>query len=501
MAELFGNMPGGGNGGTGAVSKAAQPVPPAAAAATTANGDGGAPGQQSYERGLDSGLAKAAPSAQGLSQKTYRSFRRRLDLFSRQCRRRGTSVAVEGAFLVLSQLQDVAWDASESIDYDDIELSDDPFQPIVKVLDTLFQHEEEVELPERCQEFFEQFQRERQEELQAYLVRHATMLKKLKDLQVDVPPLLAGWHLLTRSGVPRWTHPQVKAMCNGNLTVEGVARSLTRMFGGDSKPNAKDTTFRNEVHMVDNDMDDDEAYETYYYDDEEAYEIYYNHDEDDYMDDAYYQDTVADEEIPQDLDEATLVVEDAYINYLDSRRKMRELALSRGFYPVVAIDMNDNYGKGGGKSYGKGRNSGGGGKSKGKSKGKGGGKSKGKGSGKSFNQPLPGARRFVFGRKSPSEGGSTTSTTSTTARSTTSGSTSQHGPRFKRYRLPASGIKEVPDEATWSKSHMALRQSQGNSTNMRRSTTSPNGLVGRSWIAVRPALFVEKQPGRGSANT
>ena len=125
---------------------------------------------------------------------------------------------------------------------------------------------------------------------------------------------------------------------------------------------------------------------------------------------------------------------------------MRELALSRGFYPVVAIDMNDNYGKGGGKSYGKGRNSGGGGKSKGKSKGKGGSKSKGKGSGKSFNQPLPGARRFVFGRKSPSEGGSI-SATSTTARSTTSGSTSQHGPRFKRYRLPASGIKEVPDEA------------------------------------------------------
>ena len=439
-------MPGGGNGGNGAASKAAQPMPPAATAALTANGDGGAPGQQSYERGLDSGLAKAAPSAQGLSQKTYRSFRRRLDLFSRQCRRRGISVAVEGAFLVLSQLQDVAWDASESIDYDDIELSDDPFKPIVKVLDTLFQHEEEVELPERCQEFFEQFQRERQEELQAYLVRHATMLKKLKDLQVDVPPLLAGWHLLTRSGVPRWTHPQVKAMCNGNLTVEGVARSLTRMFGGDSKPNAKDTTFRNDVHMVDNDMDDDEAYEIYYYDDEEAYEIYYNHDEDDYMDDAYYQDTVADEEIPQDLDEATLVVEDAYINYLDSRRKMRELALSRGFYPVVAIDMNDNYGKGGGKSYGKGRNSGGGGKSKGKSKGKGGGKSKGKGSGKSFNQSLPGARRFVFGRKSPSEGGST-SATSTTARSTTSGSTSQHGPRFKRYRLPASGIKEVPDEA------------------------------------------------------
>ena len=110
--------------------------------------------------------------------------------------------------LVLSQLQDVAWDATDSIELDDIEFADDPFKPIVKVLGALFQHEEEVELPERCQYFFEQFQRERQEELQADLARHQPMLKKLKDLQVDVPPLLAGWHLLMRAGIPRWTHPQ-----------------------------------------------------------------------------------------------------------------------------------------------------------------------------------------------------------------------------------------------------------------------------------------------------
>ena len=34
-----------------------------------------------FQRGLDSGLAKSAPSAVGLSQKTYRSYRRRLELF------------------------------------------------------------------------------------------------------------------------------------------------------------------------------------------------------------------------------------------------------------------------------------------------------------------------------------------------------------------------------------------------------------------------------------
>ena len=77
-----------------------------------------------------------------------------LELFSRQCLRRGR---IEGAFLIMSQLQDSAWDATEGIDYDDIELSENPFLPIWQTLDLLYQHEEEVELPERCQEFFEQF--------------------------------------------------------------------------------------------------------------------------------------------------------------------------------------------------------------------------------------------------------------------------------------------------------------------------------------------------------
>ena len=137
----------GGNGGGKGNGGGQQPEQQAANGAEEAVGG--------FQRGLDSGLAKSAPSAVGLSQKTYRSYRRRLELFGRQCLRRGKETAVEGAYLVMSQLQDVAWDAAESIDYDDIELDTDPFAPIKKVLDLLFQHEEEVELPERCQEFFE----------------------------------------------------------------------------------------------------------------------------------------------------------------------------------------------------------------------------------------------------------------------------------------------------------------------------------------------------------
>ena len=343
----------------------------------------------------------------------------------------------------------------ESLDYDDIKLADDPFEPITKVLDPLFQHEEEVELPERCQEFLEQFQRERQEQLQAYLVRHQTMLKKLKDLNVDVPPPLARWHLLMRAGIPRWIHPQVKRMCNVELTTEKVSRALARMFGADTTPNAKDgevTTFKHDVHMVDYDpydnVDDEALDETYYHDDDE---VYYQWEDDSYgygsEDEINYADnTVGEEDVPPELDEASLAVEDAFINYLDSRKKMRELALSRGFYSVVVVDLNDNNfsGRGSSKSYGKSRNTDGG-KGKGKSKGKGGGKSKGMGNGKGAGRhPLPGARRFIFGRRSPLE---SSSSTSTTAKSTTSGSTAQHGPRFKRDRLPTSGIKEVPDDA------------------------------------------------------
>ena len=425
-------MGGGGKGGNNNGGGGSQ----ASTANGAANGETAAPNN----RGLDSGLAKSAPSAVGLNQRTYRAYRRRLDLFSRQCMRRGKDTAIEGAYLVLSQLQDTAWDATESIDYDDVELAENPFNPVRDMLDLLYQHEEEVELPERCQEFFEQFSREKGEELQAYIVRHQSMLRKLKELQVEVPPLLAGWHLLSRSGVPRWTHPQVKAMCNGTLNVKSVSQALVRMFGGDSKPNARDSVLRGggEVHYIDG----------YEYEPEDEEELYYGYEEEWYPEEseAAHEDVVyvgdedqQGEELPVELEEANLAVDEAYVNYLDSRRRMKELALARGFYPIVALDMgnqNNNY-SGGGKS------------SKGAGKGGKNSKGKGKGKGKGKN-PIPGGKRFAFGRRSNTAGRSDGQTsggaTSFGKGSTSSGSTSQHGPRFKRYRLPANGIKEVPDE-------------------------------------------------------
>ena len=382
--------------------------------------------------GLDSGLAKACPSSEGLSQKTYRSFRRRLELFQRQCDRRGRETSIEGAFLVISKLRDVAWDATEQLSFDEVERSGAPFQLVFRLLDELYQYEDLIEVPSRCDEFFSEFQRNKGEELQAYLIRHKTLLKRMKEVNVEVPTLLSGWHLLTRAGVPRWTHVQIKAMCGGDLDYDKVSKALIRMFGGDHKPSSRDLGRQSNPSAKE---------ETYY---EEEDEIWYEEAED-WVDD-WYDDEEAfevgeydnDDDIPEELEEAMDHADEAYVSYVESRKRMKELALARGFYPVVALGPEAEKGayrsfKGDGKGKGKGKN----GNSKGKSKGK------GKGGG--FLRRAPFNRRPMSGlRKGPM----TSTTTASSEKSTFSGSTQQHGPRFKRYRSQAQGVKEVPEEVT-----------------------------------------------------
>ena len=389
----------------------------------------------SQSKGLDSGLAKACPSTDNLNQKSYRSFRRRLELFQRQCSRRGREVAVEGTFLIISRLKDVAWDATEHLSFDEVERASDPFKLLFKLLDELYQYEDLIEVPSRCDEFFSEFYRLKGEEMQAYIIRHRNLLKRMSEVSVDIPPLLSGWHLLTRAGVPRWTHVQIKSMCAGDLEYEKVAKALVRMFGGDHKPNARDFGRVQQANNKDDvlyEEDDSEWYEEF----EEGYAA-----EEWYEDEAFEYGEIEDDEIPEELEEAMELTDEAYVSYIESRKRMKELALSRGFYPVVALGPDFEKGsqrspKGEGKS-GKGKGKSGFGKGKGKGKSKGGG---------NFMRRTPFNRRPMSGlRKSPM---SSTSTTGGSERSTLTGSTAQHGPRFKRYRSQGQGVKEVPEEVT-----------------------------------------------------
>lgn len=101
-------------------------------------------------------------------------------MFKKQCDRRGRDTAVEGAFLVISRLRDVAWDATEQLSFDEVEKAADPFKLVFRLLDELYQYEDLIEVPSRCDEFFSDFSRKKGEELQAYLIRHRTLLKRMQ---------------------------------------------------------------------------------------------------------------------------------------------------------------------------------------------------------------------------------------------------------------------------------------------------------------------------------
>ena len=73
---------------------------------------------------------------------------------------------------MISKLRDVAWDAAEQLSFDEVERSTAPFQLVFRLL--------LIEVPSRCDEFFSEFQRNKGEELQAYLIRHKTLLKRMK---------------------------------------------------------------------------------------------------------------------------------------------------------------------------------------------------------------------------------------------------------------------------------------------------------------------------------
>ena len=103
--------------------------------------------------------------------------------------------------MAVSLLNDAAWEATELLDFERMEQEERLFPPLLDLLDGLYQYEDVVEVPNRC-EFFQDFSRTKGEEMQAYLIRHATMMKKIKEIKVEIPELLAEWHLLTRAGVP-----------------------------------------------------------------------------------------------------------------------------------------------------------------------------------------------------------------------------------------------------------------------------------------------------------
>ena len=97
-----------------------------------------------------------------------------------------------------------------------------------------------------------------------------------------------------------------------------------------------------------------------------------------------------DDTIPEELEESIDQADEAYVSCVESRKRMFELALSRGFYPVVALGPDfERSGSRFPKGDGKGKWKSGGGKGKSEGTGKGGGFM----TWTPFNRQPPGLRR------------------------------------------------------------------------------------------------------------
>ena len=181
--------------------------------------------------------------------------------------------------MVLQSLTGEAWDAMEDVDFDALD-SPDAFKEITDKLDTLYRYTAEVGLPGRCDSFFQEFCRQPKETLNAYVLRHQKERLRLKEAGLEVPDLLAGWHLLTRSAVPPWQLPSVKALCKNDLSVRMVTEALKQMYGGDHVAQKRDIDHVFKKHKG---KSHDEGFyledgyeegEDIYYEDDEYYEEY-----------------------------------------------------------------------------------------------------------------------------------------------------------------------------------------------------------------------------------
>ncbi|CAK0797600.1 unnamed protein product [Prorocentrum cordatum] len=321
-------------------------------------------------RGLDAGLSKTAPTYELLKTDGYRVFRRKLEVFERCCRKRGTTAVSEGAFLIMNSLQGEAAEATEDIDLDQLE-TEGAFKPLFQVLDEYYKYDNQTELPARTDQFFGKFARQDKETMKLYCLRHKRELRKLKEVGMEIPDMLAGWHLLSRAAVPPSGAAQVRSQCANGLSWTSVKKALLDTYGAEAVPDKRDVK-RVERMLVGQGHKDDLEEEEYDYDEYEEYDA-----------EEYEEEADVAEELPQDVEEAQIACDEAYLSFVDAKRRVAEIAKSRGFYPIVAVAPDSNF------QHGK------------------------------------GAPKVNIFNKPPS---------ATPAGSTATGSTQQHGPRFKRFR-------------------------------------------------------------------
>jgi hypothetical protein len=197
-----------------------------------------APQPGSSNRGLDAGLSSMCPLSFGNTEVEYKEFRRRARLYQKACERRGPVAVAEGAMLLVSRFTGKTWDALEQLDEDEF---DRPtiFDEIWRILDFMYKYDAEVEQPQLFDKLNE-FCRQKGETLSNYKVRADRLVRELRQTGCTLPPQLVGHIFLTRSGVPKWQIPTLRAQIGINYDIEVVYARMKLMFCAEHIASPKD---------------------------------------------------------------------------------------------------------------------------------------------------------------------------------------------------------------------------------------------------------------------
>ena len=326
----------------------------------------------------------------------YKEFRKRCLLYQARMKLEGNEKVV--ALSILGQLNGIAWDCCESLaDKPDAMDQPDSLARILEILDARFKVHKATELPEVFEEYFYKGNRRAKETLFEYIQRIRLSTRKVKEFDIELPDPVQGWFLLRRAGLTEEQKTLIMSQVGKDLSFEKVSQALQTTLGQQqTKTTGRDAYFQHDDYV------EHDAYQPYttsewYGDDgwEEHDDVYYqdydDEQEPEYEDEEWYEEGDPDDgasyyyhppstEDVLDVDE----YDDVYTNYVEARKRLNDLKLARGFYPIVAL--GPEFGSRSVSSTGKGTKS---------RRGKGKGKTrptKGKGKTKSTTRSAPSSR-------------------------------------------------------------------------------------------------------------
>ena len=282
----------------------------------------------------------------------YREWRKRILLFSRRQAIQGR--ANETGLAALSVLEGASWRQCEDLDLDVLE-KDDGLKSILQRLDSQWQYDDRVEMPDAVEKYFYKTQRKVGQSLLEFCTEHQQSLRELQKYKIALPDQVAGWLLLRKAGLSKDQQQMIYTQTGTDMSLNNIEKSMYMILGQDYKHvhqpavrRAQNQGFqgrwksRQLIHMAEDDelWDQDEWTEDHEPDEDVFYEAdeWYDQ-ESDYVDDqedlAYLhhndEDTIFDNE-EYDMEMAA---------YTDAKQRVLDLKRSRGFYPVVAmVDKN-----------------------------------------------------------------------------------------------------------------------------------------------------------------